>query len=272
LAKAVFAISSVMEYGGEKMKNGLVHRLILGIVVVFSFLLSSNIYAAMVYTRLMDTSYLMSKWYDYISGSNGNLSFSSTSLSGGTLYTQDNVYTLTLTGKITFTPTLIRDYSSDGLAKGYFDGGVAVTITGGLRQGSTYVYGGSVFSGANANAKQIFAGTLVPVYDDPLNPTANRWSFEEEAMESGRFDRTLLLQLVADSEGLAHGIQIGSDTLIMRDPKMDLSLKATVNPNNFISTDLSSGTTASNVKITGVPEPMTLALLGIGALLVCRRK
>jgi hypothetical protein len=250
------------------MKKGAVQKLVLGTVVACSFLFSSNAYANIICTRLIDTSYAYNMWYDWTAGSSsGKISFNSTTIGGGKLYTQDNVYTLDVTGTFTFTPNLARDYSSGGLAKGYFDGGVTVTITGGLKLNGSYVYGGT-----DANVKQILSATLTPVYEDSQSPTSNRWAFEEGSQEVGRFDKTLFLQFVAGSEGLATGIQLSgtTDTLIMVTPQMDLSLKASGNPNNFVTGDFNSGITPSNVKFT--PEPVTLALFGIGALLVRRRK
>jgi hypothetical protein len=236
------------------------------IVVLFVCISTAN--ANTVYTRLIDTSFIMTKWYDWVS-TNGHLNFSNTSINGEKkLYTHDDVYTLSMTGTLTFNPNLGRDYSSGELAKGYFEGGATVTITGGLKIGASYVYGG-----LGAAAKQIFQATMVPVYEDSLNPTLNRWSLEESTTEAGRFDRTLFLDLVAGSEGLASGISLlgTGDILKMTSPKMDLSLKTDSAVSNFYI-DMGPSSTASNIKITGlIPEPATLLLLGLGGICVRRK-
>lgn len=236
-------------------------------VVCLSAFIPSTVDAGTVYVRLIGSSYPVAKWYDWL-GSSGRLNFSNTTLSGGMVYTYNDVYELTMTGTFTFNPNLGRDYSAgDGLAKGYFEGGATVTFTGGIRDGATYVYGGT-----GAAAKQIFQATLNTVYEDPLNPGLNRWALEENATEAGRFDRTLFLTFVEGSEGLASGIVLNGtgDILRMTGPKMDLSLKTASTVSNF-GADISSGGLASRVEITGLlPEPATILMLGLGGL--CLRK
>jgi hypothetical protein len=221
---------------------------------------------SVVYTRLISTSFLAT-WYDWVSGTEGHLNFNNTSINvAKTLYTYNDVYTLSIVGKLTFNPNLARDYSSDGYAKGYFEGGATVTITGGLKLNGSYVYGGS-----GTAAKQIFQAVMLPVYEDSQNPTLNRWSLEEDVYQAGNFNRGLFLEMVDGSEGLASGITIGSDILKMTGPKMDLFLKCD-NVSDFY-TDMSSGSIASPINITGlIPEPATVLLFGLGALCLKRKR
>lgn len=216
--------------------------------------------AATVYTRLIDTSFINFKWYDYISGTDGQFNFSSTTISGEKkLYTYDNVYTLNMIGTLTFGPSLLSDYSTGGLAKGNFEGGVSVTIAGKLLLNGNYVYGSAT------QALPILQATLSSVYD-------NGWTLEESVQQAGSFERTLFLDLVENSEGLASGITLAGtgDILKMIDPKMDLFLKTSSTVNNFL-TDIGPSMLASPIKFTGVvPEPATLVLLGMG--LLCLRK
>jgi hypothetical protein len=240
------------------------------VVLVLAIVLFSGAIAqgGVIYTRLIDTSFIMTKWYDYLSGTSGKLNFNSTTAINGEkkLYTYDDVYTLSMSGTFTFNPYLGRDYSAGGLAKGYFDGGAIVTITGGLMVGTTYVYGGT-----GTNAKQIFQAVMLPLYEDPENPLLNRWSLAEDPTESGRFNRTLLMEMASGSEGLAAGLTLTSgDILKMTGPKLDLYLKTTADVSNFY-VDMGPVSYASPVKITGLlPEPATILLLGLGTL--CSRK
>jgi len=240
-------------------------RVCAGLLVAFVFC-AASVQGSVVYTRMIDTSFLMTKWYDWVSGTDGHFNFSSTSINlEKKLYTYNDVYTLNMTGTFTFNPNLTRDYSSGGFAKGYFEGGAIVTITGGLLSGGSYVYGGT-----GAAARQIFQARMVPVYEDSLNPTLERWALEEDSYLAGNFNRALFLGMVEDSEGLASGLTLTTgDILKMTDPKMDLFLKASDAANFY--TDMGPISTASPIKITGaIPEPATFLLLGLGML--CLKK
>ena len=256
--------------GGEEMEERRARPALL-VGVVFCLVMSSTSPGAVVYTRLMDLGFLFNTWYDYTGGSPaGNINFNKTSINlTSTLYTEGDVYTLGITGTLTFTSDLYSDYSSGGLAKGLFEGGSTVKIVGGLKQGGSYVYGGT-----GGNAKQIFEATLRPVHDDGGNPTADRWSLEEDVYTQGNFNRTLRLELVAGSEGLVSGITIGTDTLTIvgtsEYPNMKLELKTTTTVNDF-AYDINSGYLASHVKINSIPEPATFILVGLGTLLLRTR-
>ena len=232
--------------------------------------ITPRLFAGVVYTRLIDTSFIMTQWYDYVSGTDGHLNFNNTSINGSkVLYTHDDVYTLNMTGSLTFNPILERDFSAGAYARGYFEGGVAVTITGGLKIGTSYVYGGT-----GTAAKPIFQAVLSPLSEDSSAPSQERWALTESTTEAGRFDRTLFLDLIEGSEGLAAGIALQGtgDILKMVGPKMDLSLKTTSTVSNFY-TDMGPSTIASPIKITGiVPEPATAVLLGLGSLCFLKRK
>jgi hypothetical protein len=240
------------------------------IVVLCALLLGSNSLAGTVNTRLIDLQFWNNTWYDYTGANTGNISFNATPLLNGTLYTSGDAYTLDIDAKFTFTADLKRDVSSSGQARGYFDyDNITVELIGGLKDGGSYVYGGSPGSG---NQETIFRAAIAPLaggsyYEDSSAPTEKRWLFEERQYESKRFDRSH--NLVLDNIGLAVGITIGTDTVKLSSPKMDLSLKSSVNPNNFVSEDLSSGFTASNIKV--VPEPATIFLLGLSSLFFKRR-
>ncbi len=251
------------------MKRQWILALIIGVVCAPAFI-TSSLYAGTVYARLIDTSFIMTRWYDYVSGTDGHLNFNNTTINGSkVLYTHDDVYTLSMVGTLTFNPILERDFSEGVYANGYFEGGVEVTITGGLRVGASYLYGG-----VGAAAEPIFQAVLAPVYEDSLNPTLERWALEESLTESGRFDKTLFLDLIEGSEGLASGIALAGtgDILKMINPKMDLSLKTTVPVSNFY-TDMGPSAVASPIKITGVvPEPATVLLFGIGTLCLRRKR
>lgn len=220
--------------------------------------------AAIVWTRLIDTNYLFNTWYDYLGGTSGKITFVNTSVGNvKTLYTYGDVYTLTVEGTLTFESNLARDYSAGGIAKGFFEGGSTITLKGGLKQGTTFVYGGT-----GSAAKTILQAVMNPVYEDPQNPTLLRWALEESDTEVGRFDRVLFFTLVSGSEGLASGITLpNGDILKMADPKIDFSLKTQTAVNNFVSVDLNSGPLASVVKfVAPIPEPMTLLIFSAGGL------
>jgi probable HAF family extracellular repeat protein len=207
-----------------------------------------------IYTRLIDTSFIMIKWYDYIDGGASRINFNNTVINVQKgLYTYDDVYTLTMSGTLTFNPLLVQDYSSGGLAKGYFEGGATVTITGGLLLDGSYVYGGT-----GASAKPIFQAVMFPVYDDTSNPTLDLWALEEQIYEEGRFDRTLLLEMVEGSEGLAAGISLpNGDILRMYSPEMDLFLKTNVTVSTF-GVDIGPSVLQSQIKITGLLPDVVL--------------
>jgi len=230
--------------------------------------LPAYVSAGMVYTELIDMSFLMTQWYTYTGGTSGQFSFNNTTINfQRKLHAGGQVYDLT--GTFTFNPALGRDFSSGGLARGYFDGNATVTIVGGLKLNSNWVYGGTGIA-----AKTIFKATLLPVYEDSQNPSLLRWSLTEDPDLIGNFNRTLLLELVAGSEGLASGIDLGNGNILTMSNqalKMDLSMKSSVNPNDFISTNLNSGSVAAPVRITAVPEPTTLLLLALGSVLLKKR-
>jgi hypothetical protein len=236
---------------------------------VLALILLSGIFAegGVVYTRLINTSYV-TKWYEYLSGTSGKINFNNTPLSAGlarTLYTYNDIYTLTVTGNVTFNPYLGRDFSSGGYARGYFEGAAEITITGGLMNGSTYVYGGT-----GANAKQILKAVMLPIYEDTQNPALQRWALQEDTTAAGNFNKTLLMSMVEGSEGLASGITLtNGDILKMTGPKTDLFFKCS-NVSNFYI-DMGPFAQASSINITGLlPEPATILMLGLGV--VCLRK
>ncbi len=236
-------------------------------VVVFSL----NSFAGTVNTRLVDMSMWNNTWYDYTGSNTGNISFNGTQLLNGTLYTAGDAYTLDIDAQFTFTADMKRDVSSSGQARAYFDyDNITVELVGGLKDGGSFVYGGSVGSG---NEETIFSGVIAPLaggtyYEDSSAPAEKRWLFEERQYESQRFDRSH--SIILDNAGLADGIIIGTDTIKLTAPKMDLSLKSSVDPGDFVSEDLNSGFTASNVKI--VPEPAAIVLLGLSSIFLRRKK
>jgi hypothetical protein len=268
LIKPIIGLIGALESKKDLEDGKMRERRIICIILVLAFVLFSGtiVKGGVVYTSLIDTSFFTT-WYS-ISPS-GHINFSNTLVGvQKVLNTYGDVYTLTMSSnsRVTFSPNLARDTSSGGVAKGYFDGGATVTITGGLKDSN----GSWVYGGTGGNAKQIFQAIMVPLYEDSANPAINRWSLEEEIYEPGNFDKTLMLSMVDGSVGLASGITLpNGDILKMIGPKMDLSLK-TDNVSDF-STNFSYTDVASSIKITGlVPEPMTLLLFGIGTL--CLRK
>jgi hypothetical protein len=232
-------------------------------------------------TQIIDLGFMFNTWYDN-TGTNpitGLINFNETAMSStyiqSTLTTYTNIGSdnvLEITGTLTFTSNLYEDYSSGGQAKALFEGGSTVRIVGGLKQDGVYVYGGT---GNDAN--QIFEATLRPVYDDDSDPSADRWSLEEESLVPGSFNRTLILELVEGSVGLASGITIGTDTLIIEGdteyPRMKLELKTppTITVNDF-GVDINSSYIASHVKVNSIPEPATLTLIGLAAVLLRARR
>lgn len=250
------------------MRNGnavTVRNLLAGVVFVLLFSFPSS--AVTIHVDKMDLSFMgTDPWYRYAGGA-GHIDFAPDTISLASLYVLD--YTgsyASILGKLEFLPNLERDVSSGGRAGGYFEGGVTVKITGGIRQGATWLYGGT-----GASAKQILEATLVPLYQDPLAPSDSRWFFQETLGEQGKFDRSLFLNFVPGSVGVASGILLSNgDTLFMTGPKMDLSLK-TASATNFVTGNFAhSG--FSNVKFSGTPEPASLVLVALGTLFIRKRK
>ncbi|MDD5065089.1 MAG: PEP-CTERM sorting domain-containing protein [Phycisphaerae bacterium] len=248
----------------RNVKGVTVRNLLAGVVFVLLFSFPSS--ATTLHVDKMDLSFMGTEpWYRYADGA-GHIDFNPDTISLASLYVFD--YTgsyASILGKLEFLPNLERDVSSTTRAAGYFEGSVTVRITGGIRKGTTWVYGG-----IGTSAKQILEATLVPLYEDPLATGEDRWFFQETLGEEGRFDKTLFLDFVPGSIGVASGILLSNgDTLVMTGPKMDLSLK-TASANNFVTGDFAhSG--ISNIKFTGIPEPASLLLL-VGGTLFIRKK
>jgi hypothetical protein len=251
------------------MRNGnavTVRNLLAGAVFVLLFSFPSS--AVIIHVDKMDLSFMgTDPWYKYAGGA-GHIDFAPDTISLASLYVLDYAGSYAnILGKLEFLPNLERDVSSGGRAAGYFEGGVAVRITGGIRKGTTWLYGGS-----GTSAKQILEATLVPLYEDPLAPGEDRWFSQETLGEEGKFDKTLFLDFVPGSVGVASGILLSNgDTLIMTGPKMDLSLK-TASATNFVTTGNFTHSGFSNIKFTGTPEPASLVLVALGALFIRKRK
>ncbi len=242
-----------------------VRNLLAGAVFLLLFSFPSS--AVVLHVDKMDLSFMGTEpWYQYASGA-GHIDFDPDPISLASLYVFDYAGSYaSISGKLEFLPNLKRDVSSGNRAAGYFEGGVTVRITGGIRKGSTWLYGGS-----GTSAKQILEATLVPLYEDPLAPAEDRWFFQETSGEEGRFDKTLFVNFVPGSVGLASGILLSNgDTLVMTGPKMDLSLK-TPSANNFATEGNFAHSGFSNIKFTGAPEPASLLLLAGGALFIRKK-
>ncbi|MHC4553323.1 MAG: PEP-CTERM sorting domain-containing protein [Planctomycetota bacterium] len=223
-------------------------------LVAFFAVFTSISTAGIVNIDRITTPYIMNTWYDYVGydpveGHSGHINFNNQSATGDVDCRYGDNEKISISGaKLTFVSELVSDYStSGGDAKATFAGGVQVVLTGS--------FGGAV-------DQVLLQGTVVEtqfVLDELSNSTPNTFQQQINVV----FDKTI---------GLAAGITVGSDTYVMRDAQMDLALRSGSSVEDFITKDLQTGFTASSVDFTAVPEPMTLALVGMGALLLRKRK
>ena len=141
----------------------------------------------------------------------------------------------------------LQDTSSNGMASGDFAGGVTLTITGQLMEIST----GNVYA-----AMPLLAADIVP--NGPV------WTMQETA-NTGELDISAIFRAFG---GLGAGIAVGNgDVLVIGEFRADFSFGfLSENPINLSgSAPLTSN--LATLQITAIPEPATLALLGIGGLL-----
>ena len=235
----------------------------------------STSFAGVEYVRSINLGFktliTMNQWYDYIEGTDpaqGAINFQSEPVSGTSYHLQtygDDIYELK-NATFTFVSALESDISSGGWAKGYFEGGAAVSLSATLSIGESDVYTGKILD-----------AVLKPTYADPSRPTEDLWLLSENLagpiIEPDQFSQQLYLELVdpASGENLTNGIAIaGTDIVLkMMNPTMDLFLKAeSGDAFNFLD-DMQTPmfTEQSTVNITGVvPEPATLALFALGGL------
>lgn len=253
-----------------------VFRALLLASVVFVFISVSQCFGSVVSTRLISMSFADDTWYEW-DGSNGNIAFDPHNVVIGNFYTHQMVNTpfgltdhFNMAGAtFEFVSDMKRDVSDELLspsplnAAAYFDGSDAVTVkvVGMLFDESwNLIYNG-----------QILEAKLVPVYEDSTASTEERWLLGPEAdFIEGSFNRSLDLQVVPGSVGLASGINVGTDTIVMDDPLMNMFLWAH-SVLNFETEDLVHKNFPSVDIQTEIPEPVSIILLAIGSLAIRRR-
>lgn len=260
------------------MRVNKISRMLLITVVVVFCMSSFQIFGAAVSTRLISMSFYNDTWYEW-NGSTGKIAFDPHNVVTGAMHTHQLVNTgfgssdsfNLLNTTFEFVSDMKRDVSGDMLnpapynAAAYFDGSDAVTVKviGQIYDASyNFLYSG-----------QILEAKLVPVYEDPTAPTEKRWLLgPEENLFEGRFNRSLALQVVPGSIGLASGINIGTDTVTIVDPGMNMFLwtheavdfsSQSFDHKNFPSVDIQG---------QEIPEPVTILLLTIGSLAIRRRR
>lgn len=219
------------------------------IVAVLVGVCTSLSYANLIYVERIRTNYVYgTTWYTYNSTTEyGQINFNNTggsSINGFTAGGTD--YTITgLT--LTFISEMLDDSaSSGGIARGTFEGGVDVTLSGTI--------GG--YTGI------ILQGTI----------TEATFELEELYTDAKEIDGQVHLAL-NDTVGVATGIDIGNGNIYkMLDPQVDMFLMAASTVENFHSGNITTGITASSIEFTAAPEPMTLMFVGLGMLFLRRRK
>lgn len=242
-----------------------------GIVVGCLFVLILNFTSAsasLEYVRRINFSHMFGQWYSYAGGS-GSFTLNNTAVQGGFVYTHDDPSTYNFAGTITFTPLLIEDLSTLSLANGKFQAGTGVNVT---LKGNLYEGGLVYSSGSDPLLQATIWGNS--------ERTLNEWELTE-SVNSGDYEWTKLYLELADV-GLASGITLtNGDVLQIGETELDLSL-GDGNLNSDFDTEgsvfASIPTMPSRYELvatipeaTGVPEPGTMLLLGLGGLLMRKK-
>jgi len=210
--------------------------------------LNSYAFADLIYVDRMyaDSLDMLNNWYTYDTETLDLGAVNFLDMSDGF---QADGQELALDGfALTFSSDLLNDYSTiGGRARGTFNGGVTVTLSG-----TVGTYSGVLLEGAI---------------------TETSFELEELYTDAKEFDGQVHVDL-NDAVGLAAGISIGDGhTYKILDPRIDMFLRSSSDPDDFLSEDLHTGFLASSVHfVAPVPEPMTVMLLGVGALFLRRRK
>jgi hypothetical protein len=155
------------------------------------------------------------------------------------------------TSSLTFSPcSLLSDTSSGGVASGTFDGSSAVlTVVGSIRNKVTNTV--------------LTSGTLLTAAMVPTTWSLNETLTDNVASGSIAFTPTGGL--------LVTGIAEGSNTIEIGNFNLSFLLK-TVNISDFQGASYTAAPPNIQIVAAEVPEPATLAILGLGSLLLARRK
>ena len=150
-----------------------------------------------------------------------------------------------LNGAFTFNPdSLVLDHSAGGIALGDFAGGGTVQLTGDIKRLSDGVI---IYSG-----QTLLTATMTI-------PDSATWLLEEE----GGY---MVGSMFFNPTG---GVLATGDELNIGEFRLAFKARPMVNPSNFAA---SQTCMTQGIEIVAVPEPATLVVLGLGGLMLVRRR
>jgi hypothetical protein len=243
-----------------KKQNGFVFA----VLWVAVFCMTQSARAGTLQVTRITTNYLGTMWYQW-TGTSGAFKLNNTQFQGASNLHTNGGTVYNLVGAITYTPALISDFSSGGLAKGIFQAGSGITVT--LKGAIKDLAGNSLYGTyTTPGTGQVILQATVW---GNLARNDNDWNLIESTTDTGQFENIkLYLDLV--NIGLANGITLTNGTILkIEQPEMDMTMAVTnQNPSNFNSMmPFVSGVPGGVIEFTApIPEPATLVILSVGAL------
>ena len=214
--------------------------------------------------------------FQYYNSSQFSISKDSSSGSGCVIQPHGSGYTYNIVDfTINFSPVdYLSDNSSGGVCSGTFDGGATFSINGDL-----------VLLDEFENVVATYADDALLLSAD-MDPAATTWNLTETTSYSNTLATEGDLDFIPTAGALYDGVTVnGGDTLYIGDIDFRLGLytpsgfafKYTGTPittglNNFDEIMFASSVAPTIQMTSQIPEPATLMLLGLGGLLIRRKK